>query len=78
MWDIDKLQNAQSKRTKDKRKNIFIKQEKKYIMYTNMMSLQKKKKKKKKKKNYKRNCMKSLVVKPWPLKKEELLSGFAA
>ena len=70
MWDIDKLQNAQSKRTKDKRKNIFIKQEKKYIMYTNMMSLQKK--------NYKRNCMKSLVVKPWPLKKEELLSGFAA
>ena len=46
MWDIDKLQNAQSKRTKDKRKNIFIKQEKKYIMYTNMMSLQKKKKKK--------------------------------
>ena len=73
MWDIDKLQNAQSKRTKDKRKNIFIKQEKKYIMYTNMMSLPKKKKK-----NYKRNCMKSLVVKPWPLKKEELLSGFAA
>ena len=43
MWDIDKLQNAQSKRTKDKRKNIFIKQEKKYIMYTNMMSLTKKK-----------------------------------
>ena len=73
MWDIDKLQNAQSKRTKDKGKNIFIKQEKKYIMYTNMMSLQKKKKK-----NYKRNCMKSLVVKPWPLNKEELLSSFAA
>ena len=46
MWDIDKLQNAQSKRTKDKGKNIFIKQEKKYIMYTNMISLPKKKKKK--------------------------------
>ena len=69
MWDIDKLQNAQSKRTKDKRKNIFIKQEKKYIMYTNMMSLQKK--------NYNRNCMKSLVVKPWPLEEEELFSGSA-
>ena len=40
MWDIDKLQNAQSKRTKDKGK-------KKHIMYTDMMSLQKKKKKKK-------------------------------
>ena len=39
MWDIDKLQNAQSKRTKDKGK-------KKHIMYTDMMSLQKKKKKK--------------------------------
>ena len=65
MWDIDKLQNAQSKRTKDKGK-------KKHIMYTDMMSLQKKKKK-----NYKRNCMKSLVVKPWPLEEEELLSGSA-
>ena len=43
MWDIDKLQNARSKRTKDKEKNIFIKQEKKYIMYTDMMSLTKKK-----------------------------------
>ena len=71
MWDIDKLQNAQSKRTKYKGKNIFIKQEKKYIMYTNMISLPKKKK------NYKRNYMKSLVVKPWPLEEEELLSGFA-
>ena len=65
MWDIDKLQNAQSKRTKDKGK-------KKHIMYTDMMSLQKKKKK-----NYKRNCMKSLVVKRWPLEEEELLSGSA-
>ena len=62
MWDIDKLQNAQSKRTKDKGK-------KKHIKYTDMMSLQKK--------NYKRNCMKSLVVKPWPLEEEELLSGSA-
>ena len=44
MWDIDKLQNAQSKRTKDKGKKIFIKQEKKYIMYIDMMSLPKKKK----------------------------------
>ena len=72
MWDIDKLQNAQSKRTKDKEKNIFIKQEKKHIMYTDILSLPKKKKK-----NYKRNCMKSLVVKPWPLEEDELLSGFA-
>ena len=71
MWDIDTLQNAQSKRTKDKRKNIFIKQEKKYIMYTDMISLPKKKK------NYKKDCMKSLVVKPWPLEEDELLSGFA-
>ena len=43
MWDSDKLQNAQSKRTKDKGKNIFIKQEKKYNMYTDRMSLLKKK-----------------------------------
>ena len=46
MWDIDKLQNARSKRTKDKEKNIFIKQEKKHIMYTDILSLPKKKKKK--------------------------------
>ena len=46
MWDIDKLQNAWSKRTKDKEKNIFIKQEKKHIMYTDILSLPKKKKKK--------------------------------
>ena len=39
-------------------------------MYIDMMSLPKKK-------NYKRNCMKSLFVKPWPSKEEELLSGFA-
>ena len=44
MWDIDKLQNARSKRTKDKEKNIFIKQEKKHIMYTDILSLPKKKK----------------------------------
>ena len=31
-------------------------------MYTDMISLPKKKKK-----NYKKDCMKSLVVKPWPL-----------
>ena len=72
MWDSDKLQNAQSKRSKDKGKNVFIKQEKRYIMYTNRISF-----KKKKKKNYKRNCKKILVVKPWPLEEEELLSGSA-
>ena len=56
MWDIDKLQNAQSKRTKDKGKNIFIKQEKKYIMYTNMISLPKKKKKQQKEQHEKPSC----------------------
>ena len=45
MCDSDKLQNAQSKRTKDKRKNVFIKQERKHIIYTDKMSLPKKKKK---------------------------------
>ena len=45
MWDSDKLQNAQSKRTKDKGKIFFIKQEKKYIMYTDRLSLPKEKKK---------------------------------
>ena len=72
MWDSDKLQNAQSKRTKDKGKNVFIKQEKKYIMYTDRLSLPKKKKK-----NYKGNCKKILVVKPWHLEEGELLSGSA-
>ena len=31
----------------------------------------------KKKKNYKMNCKKILVVKPWPLEEEELLFGSA-
>ena len=48
MWDSDKLQNAQSKRSKDKGKNVFIKQEKRYIMHTNRISFKKKKKKLKK------------------------------
>ena len=73
MCDSDKLQNAQSKRTKDKRKNVFIKQERKHIIYTDKMSLPKKKKKK----SYKRNFKKILVVKHWPLEGEELLSGSA-
>ena len=39
------------------------------------MSLQNKKTKKNKKK--KKNCKEILVVKPWPLEEEELLSGSA-
>ena len=69
MWDSDKLQNAQSKRTKDKGKNVFIKHEKKYIMYTDRLSLPKK--------NYKGNCKKILVVKPWHLEEGELPSSSA-
>ena len=56
-----------AKKTRDKEKNIFIKQEREYIIYTDRMSLQKKK-----------NCKEILSIKPWPLEEEEeLLSGSA-
>ena len=55
-----------AKKTRDKEKNIFIKQEREYIIYTDKMSLPKKKK---------INCKEIQSIKPWPLEEGELLSS---